>query len=124
MTDDNEQVLTEQLRKVRDEIQERGWSEQRSNWLEVINKVLDRLDTSYSASEWIYKNHQWSDGEAGPCNVVQFNGEDVKAITQIADSKERAKLIMLHNRAVHSTIVSVIDYLDGVGPSMTEVGLQ
>ena len=46
----------------------------------------------------------WQAGQAGPCNIVTYNGEDVRGVAMIEDAQLRQRIIDEHNKAVRSAL--------------------
>lgn len=47
-----------------------------------------------------YDDAFWQDGIAGTCNVVTFNGEDVRGVMRIENTTTRLMVIGCHNAVV------------------------
>lgn len=48
----------------------------------------------------------WQEGVAGSANIVTYNGEDVRGVAFVEDSKTRAMLISAHNLVVRSILLA------------------
>lgn len=46
----------------------------------------------------------WQEGVAGGCNIVAFDGEDVRGIAFVANAEDRKRLIERHNSTVRQLL--------------------
>jgi len=47
-----------------------------------------------------YDDAFWQDGQAGQCNIITYNGEDIRGVAYVPDAHTRMRLIDAHNKVV------------------------
>ena len=52
-----------------------------------------------------YDDRFWQEGVAGGCNIVTYNGEDIRGVAFVEDESQRKAIIERHNAAVRAAIV-------------------
>lgn len=53
-----------------------------------------------------YDPRYWQEGVAGNCNVVSFDGEDIRGVLWIADEDTRRRVIAAQNKCVRAILRS------------------
>ncbi len=54
-----------------------------------------------------YDRRFWQDGVASQCNIVSFDGENVRGVARVEDNTARAAIIEAHNAIVREMAAQV-----------------